>query len=223
MADDTPSEHSRGRKRSHKSPKVRIGKPPLRMRPTPQTSRTSPRRIHRQGRINEALALRCAGKTFDAIAREMKVTISTAHGYVTEGLGSISTENARELMTMELRRLDNLLAVHFPKAIAGDLPSTAMTLRITELRCRLVGLFPQQGTMAQILVQAQSGKMGVPSIEFIVPTGAPGGQRVSPADMASPPAPPFPWQRQLAPPSSDDEPWFRDPLTGAMRQGRTET
>jgi hypothetical protein len=124
-------------KRSYKSPKVRIGKPPLRMRPTPQTSRTSPRRIHRQGRINEALALRCA--------------------------------------------------------------------------------------MAQILVQAQSGEMGVPSIEFIVPTGAPGGQRVSPADMASPPAPPFPWQRQLAPPSSDDEPWFRDPLTGAMRQGRTET
>jgi hypothetical protein len=194
MADDMPIEQPR---KSHHSPKSRIGR--SNRQHSTKGSYTSPRKIHRRKRMAEALGYRERGWTFEKIAQEMKCSMSVAHGYVVEGMNLVPLESAKVVLGIELKRLDALFAGHFEKACKGDVGATYAALQIVDRRARLLGLYPQHGAMAQILVQAQSGEMQVPSIEFIVP-GVPGGERVSPADMAAPPAPPFAWQRQLEPP-----------------------
>jgi hypothetical protein len=170
MADDTPPQLSRQHKRrSHHSPKVRIGKPPLRIRPTPKTSRTSPRTLARRKRINEALEYRQQGATFEQIARQMKVSQSVAHGYVVEGLNLIPLENAKAVLALELQRLDGLLSAHYSNVVAGDTVATAMTLRILDQRARLLGLYPEYGKTAAVLVSALP--VGEPiQVEFVVPS-----------------------------------------------------
>jgi hypothetical protein len=227
MADDTSTEQPEPRKRSHKSPNTKVGrdkKPPLHSASTTNNSHTSPRRIALRRKMDEALGLREKGLTYTAIAKQFRVSVSVVHGWVVQAMHALPVENAKLVLAMELKRLDGYLAAYHDKALLGDMPATKICLRILSHRARLLGLFPEHGTLAQILVQAQGGEMcemGVPSIEFIVPTGAPGGQRVSAADMAAPPAPPFAWQKQLPAPDPDQR-GFKDPITGAWRWGRTE-
>jgi hypothetical protein len=106
----------------------------LRIRPTPNTSRTSPRTIARRKRIAEALGYREQGHAFEQIAHQMKVSMSVAHGYVVEGVNLIPLENAKAVMALALQRLDGLLSAHYSNAVAGDTAATAMTLRILELK-----------------------------------------------------------------------------------------
>ena len=169
--------------------------------------------------MKEALGFRERGCSFEQIAREMRISISTAHGYIVEAMAAIPLESAKVVLGIELKRLDALFAGHYEKACKGDVGATYAALQIVDRRARLLGLYPPTGSLAAVLVQAQSGDMGVPSIEFIVP-GAPGGQRVSPADMAAPPAPPFAWQKALPAPDPDRQ-MFQD-VHGRWRWGRTE-
>jgi hypothetical protein len=181
----------RKRKGSHKSPNSKVGrdkKPPLHSAQTTKNSHTSPRRIALRRKMNEALAFREKGLTYTAIAKQFRVSVSVVHGWVVQAMHALPIENAKLVLAMELKRLDGYLAAYHDKALLGDMPATKMCLRILSHRARLLGLFPEHGTMAQILVQAQTGEMQVPSIEFIIPSGTPGGERVSPADMAAPPA-----------------------------------
>ena len=104
------------------------------IRPTPNTSRTSPRTIARRKRIAEALGYREQGHAFEQIAHQMKVSMSVAHGYVVEGVNLIPLENAKAVMALALQRLDGLLSAHYSNAVAGDTAATAMTLRILELK-----------------------------------------------------------------------------------------
>jgi hypothetical protein len=99
-------------------------------------------------------------------------------------------------------------------AVAGDTAATAMTLRILDQRARLLGLYPEYGKTAAVLVSALP--IGEPiQVEFVVPSAA-----REPADKPSAPGqPPFPWQKQLAPP---DPEMFKDHVTGVWRSGRTE-
>jgi hypothetical protein len=97
MANDTPPQQSgQRRRRSHHSPKSMVGnnRPPLRARKSVKNSHTSPSKIARWKRINEALAYREQGHSFPVIAKQMKISISTAHAYVVEGLNLIPLENA---------------------------------------------------------------------------------------------------------------------------------
>jgi hypothetical protein len=101
------------------------------------------------------------GYTFEQIARHMKCSISVAHGYVVEGMDAIPLENAKAVLAMELRRLDQLQSAYYEKAIEGfDLPALHGCLRVMDQRAKLLGLNPEEGK-AQVLISA----------------GAPGGQK----------------------------------------------
>jgi hypothetical protein len=206
MSQQHPDQPPELRKRSHKSPNTKIGrnkKPPLHSASTTKNSHTSPRRIALRRKMNEALSCRERGLTYTAIAKQMRVSVSVVHGWVVQAMHALPIENAKLVLAMELKRLDGYLAAYHDKALLGDMPATKMALRILDHRARLLGLYPEHGSLAQVLVQAQSGDMGVPLIEFIVPNGA-GGQRVAPADVDAAPPPasggPYPWQRALPPP-----------------------
>jgi hypothetical protein len=85
---------------------------------------------------------------------------------------------------------------------------------IIDRRAKLLGLYPREGQLAALLVTAAAnGEVAPPTIEFVVP-----GRREAPEDTAPPPAPPFAWQRQLAPPT----PMQRDPFGVYRPMGPTE-
>jgi hypothetical protein len=213
----------RRQKRSHKGPNTRVGhnnKPPLRAKRSVKNSHTSPKQIARRRKIDEALSFREAGHSYVKIARHMKASVSTVHGWVVQGMSMIPVNNAKEVLALELQRLDNLMSAHYANAVNGDVSATEMCLRVIEKRARLCGLFPREGQLAQILVAAAANGEVQPltQIEFVIP-----GTKPEDDEQQSPvrgPQPPWAWQRQLPAPS--DVPMFRDPLTGAWRSGPTE-
>jgi hypothetical protein len=179
--------------------KAKVGrKPPRHAAHTPRNSWTSPAKLASRKRINEALAYREQGHSFPAIAKQMKISLSTAHDYVVEGMNAIPLENARQVLAMELTRLDALLAAHYATALTGDASATALALRVIDQRARLLGLYPEYGKLAAVLVSALPMTEPI-QVEFVVPSTA-----REPAD--APPAPPYPWQKSLPPP----EPMMRD-------------
>jgi hypothetical protein len=213
----------RRKRRSHKSPKVKIGrnnKPPQPVTSSTANSWTSPRRLARRRRIDEALGYREQGYGFLEIAREMKVSISTAHAYVVEGLDLIPLENAKRVLAMELKRLDAVMAAHYGNAVAGDLAATSAVLRVMDQRAKLLGLYPKEGSALIALnggaVNGADGGAPLPvQITFVVPTG----RREAQED--APPAPehgPYPWQKALPAPA----PLQKDAFGVWRPLGRTE-
>lgn len=202
---DQPAEQPEPHKRSHHGPKAKVGRrPPRHAAHTPRNSWTAASKIYRRRRIAEALAFREQGHLFPQIAKQMKISISTAHDYVIEALTNlVPLESAKAVLALELKRLDALLAGQWAAAIAGDTGATYAALQIVDRRARLLGLYPQTGQLAQVLVQAQASEMGVPEISFEIPSGHGSSQRLSPADVSAPPPAsggPYPWQKALPAP-----------------------
>ena len=88
--------------------KAKVGrKPPRHAAHTPRNSWTAPAKLARRKRITEALAYREQGHPFPAIAKQMKISLSTAHAYVVEGLNADPVrERAGRYLALELTRLD---------------------------------------------------------------------------------------------------------------------
>jgi hypothetical protein len=206
-------------KKSHKSPNSRIGrnkKPPLHSAQTTKNSHTSPRRIALRRKMDEALSAREKGLTYTAIAKQMRVSVSVVHGWVVQAMHALPIENAKLVLAMELKRLDGYLAAYHDKALLGDMPATKMCLRILSHRARLLGLFPEHGTLAQILVQAGNGDVQpTVAIEFVVPGGA--GSSHGPSSDVATPVPERRPERLLPPPTPHITtpfgrvPWDDDP------------
>jgi hypothetical protein len=104
----------------------------------------------------------------------MKCSISQAHGYVVEGMNAIPLENAKAVLAMELRRLDQLQSAYYESAIEGyDLPALHGCLRVMDQRAKLLGLYPQEGK-AQVLISAgapegQKSESSTINVVFVVP------------------------------------------------------
>jgi DNA-binding NarL/FixJ family response regulator len=111
--------------------KRKVGKgqrPPHRGAKTPKNSYTSPRAIVSARKRNEAVALREQGYSLAPIAKHLKVSEATIHGWIVEALRSIPMESAQEVLRMELRRLDCLLSAFIGNGIEGDLPAACIAL-----------------------------------------------------------------------------------------------
>jgi len=130
-----------------------------------------------------ALRLRIAGASFRAIAREMGISVSMAHGDVMDALAELAEQqqaNAEQLRALELARLDDLalaaariLQASHPlvsggKVLSGftpdgkaigltdDGPKLAAIdrlLRISESRRKLLGLDMQPGALPAMVAE----------------------------------------------------------------------
>ena len=88
-----------------------------------------------------ALELRKAGLTYQQIADALGYgSHSAAQKAIQSGLKAIIREPAEELRTLELERLDKMLASHWPAVTKGHVRSTEVALRIMERRAALLGL-----------------------------------------------------------------------------------
>lgn len=106
-------------------------------------SKTSPRRVEAKERMAQAVELRKRGMTYQAIADALGYAHpGAAHKAVTTALRETMREPADELRTLELERLDAIMAANWDKATGEDPDERAATtvLRVMEARRKLLGL-----------------------------------------------------------------------------------
>ena len=113
----------------------------------PQQSRTEPRHIEASQRAAVALSLRSRGHSYRAIAAQLGVSLSTAHGYVADALAELraqTTEQAQTLRDLEAQKLDRVeryLWRALRTARPADVAKLANSLRmLSESRRKLFGL-----------------------------------------------------------------------------------
>jgi Homeodomain-like domain len=97
-------------------------------------------RVTAREREARALELRKAGATFAQIGKALGCCESRAWRIVQRALGRVVAEPLEELRQLESLRLDQLLMVMWPKAMAGNGWAVDRCLAIMQRRARLLGL-----------------------------------------------------------------------------------
>ncbi len=90
-----------------------------------------------------ALDLRRAGHGYQSIADRLGVSVSTAHGYVSDAMAESRAQieaDAAEIKAEEISRLDGMLCGLWDLATSGDVQAVDRVLRIMERRSKLLGL-----------------------------------------------------------------------------------
>lgn len=91
----------------------------------------------------KAFDYRKMGVSYRDIAKNLNVSVATAHKYVSEELARIAkdtAEKAEELRTMEGERLDRIFRSGFEALVNGDLKGADVCLKAMDRRARLYGL-----------------------------------------------------------------------------------
>lgn len=111
---------------------------------TVRQSPTSKPQVTGRRNEDEVLKLRIQGLSFSEIATKLGFSGgSTARAALNRALAKLAEstqENAKEVLSMELLRLDRILQGCLPKAEAGDNAAIASVLRIQDRRARYLGL-----------------------------------------------------------------------------------
>lgn len=101
----------------------------------------SPNRIAAAEKRARALELRKAGATYEKIAEHLGyANRGNAQRAVQTALRDITAENAKEVLAIELERLDSILVGLWGNARSGHLGSIDRVLRIMERRSKYLGL-----------------------------------------------------------------------------------
>jgi hypothetical protein len=135
-------------------------------------SKASENRITAAERRVEALALRKAGLGYTAIAAQLGYAgPSGAYKAIATALGELTREPARELVNLEVARLDDLLLGLWGDARKGNVAKVDRVLKIMQRRADLLGLDAPQ-RFADVTdtrqdaerIAAEIGKAGDPVI-----------------------------------------------------------
>jgi hypothetical protein len=104
---------------------------------------TSKRTVQAEERRERCLELRRAGASYRDIGEQLGISPSAAYKHVNVALNRLRedvNEQAGDLRTLELMRLDSLFEKAYGAAMAGDLAATDRCLRCMERRSKLLGL-----------------------------------------------------------------------------------
>jgi hypothetical protein len=104
-------------------------------------SKTSPRLVRARLKEGQALELRLYGANYQGIADQLGYADAAgAYKAVIRALERVVTEPAKEVLQLELDRLDRMLGSVLGQAVSGHLGSIDRVLRIMERRDKLLGL-----------------------------------------------------------------------------------
>lgn len=107
----------------------------------PGESKTSPRRIDARDKQRKALELRRSGATYIQIAKALGYqTPGGAERAVKASLDRITEEPARDVLKLELERLDVALRAIATSVSQGHLGAVDRWIRLSESRRHLLGL-----------------------------------------------------------------------------------
>jgi hypothetical protein len=101
---------------------------------------TSRAAINRAQRQEQALKLRLAGASYQAICDKLDISRTQAFRDVTDAIAEFKREPAQAVLDMELHRLDQMLLGLWRDAITGDIKAVGTALRIMDRRARYLGL-----------------------------------------------------------------------------------
>lgn len=79
------------------------------------------------------------GRTQEAIAEKVGVSQQRVSQIIKKVRESIPDPDLEEMRRVDIERLEELLAAHFPHALAGDKDATASVLKILERKAKLLG------------------------------------------------------------------------------------
>jgi hypothetical protein len=99
--------------------------------------------IQRTERQHQAVELRKAGLTFDAIGEHLGITRQSAHELVSRALAQYDTatpEAVEALRRLEAARLEEVHEVLWPEVKSGNLPVIERWLKVASRRAQLLGL-----------------------------------------------------------------------------------
>lgn len=136
------------------------------------STRTGPKVIKDQERLNRVLSLRTQGWMLREIAEQEGVSTVRIHQLVRVALHQLVAEPGEELRRLEQMRLDDLQTAVWERAINGDLAALDRCLAIMERRARLMGLDAPRQTLVAVGV-ASDGYDQPPSIRVDVVSLAP--------------------------------------------------
>lgn len=129
--------------------------------------------IKARQRQEQALTLRQTGVSYAQIAQQLGyASASGAHFAVQEAIKRLSIEPAKDLVRVELARLDQMQALAWREMLNGDLNQIDRILRIMERRSRYTGLDQavESGTV-NVTVEA-NGKVAVHQEGVLVINGS---------------------------------------------------
>ena len=93
-------------------------------------------------RRTRALKLRAQGKDYAEIAKAVGyANKGTAHKVIAEALEARESQDIDFLRQVESDRLDAMHAALWPAAMTGDVEAIRAILRISDMRCRVLGLY----------------------------------------------------------------------------------
>lgn len=101
------------------------------------------RAAHRASMRVEALRLRKQGLSFEMIAKRLGIGESTAARIVRKAIQDLPAEAADEVRTLELERLDMLVAGHLTSAVKGNTRSAEIVLKAMDRRAKFLNLDQQ--------------------------------------------------------------------------------
>lgn len=90
-----------------------------------------------------ALKLRQVGHTYREIARQLVVSVGSAHNYVDDALKDLAIQSRHEaesLRVLEMSRQDEYMLILGPRILAGDLRAIELALKIGAERRKLLGI-----------------------------------------------------------------------------------
>jgi hypothetical protein len=152
---------------------VRASRRRIGVKARPNTCSTSPRSIRAAQRRAEAHDLRVQGFTFEVIGKHLGVSKAQAARDIDTALAEITVEPARELLKLELRRCEELMAAHFANACDGDVVATNTVLRVMAHRAMLMGWSRDQQGAVRVMISEGGGVGGEPprrlELEFVLP------------------------------------------------------
>lgn len=103
-----------------------------------------------------AMELRAQGFSYRQIAEQLNYySAEEARAAVLRGLDRLVVEPGRELLVMEVYRLDQLMSVIFPMAMDGNLKAVDRVLKIQERRAKYLGLDAPKTTDIRVTVQEE--------------------------------------------------------------------
>ena len=106
-------------------------------------SKTSPRKLTALERENKSLELRLTGATYQQIGDALGFTKQAAYNAVIRAIGKLNDkimENAEQVKSLELQRLDKLYTTMYRRALQGEYGAVDRCLRIMERRAKYHGL-----------------------------------------------------------------------------------
>ena len=106
-------------------------------------STTSKRSVLAEERRVKCLEYRKAGLSYREIGHKLGIQYSAAHRHVKKALSRLREdvhEQAEDLRTLELERMDKLFFLAYRAALDGDLSAIDKAIRVMERRAKLCGL-----------------------------------------------------------------------------------